>query len=111
MTNLRDGHRGGSIGRAERSVDPQLGTHHPFHLVLVGTTPSGHGRLDLVGRVEGHPAAGGRRLGHHHPGGLASLHGRAGVGLEEHPLDSHLVGPILVDQAPDLTLEVRQAAR
>ncbi|SVA79942.1 uncharacterized protein METZ01_LOCUS132796, partial [marine metagenome] len=85
------------VNRAQRVVDSEQGLDHAFHLSLVGSTPSGHRRLDLVGRVEGHRAAGGRPLGHNNARRVTSLHGCPSVDLEQDPFDGHLVGPVFGD--------------
>ena len=63
--------------------------HHLLHLDLVGITPAGHGRLDLVRGVLHDLATRRHRLDHGNAAGLADRHRGAHIDLEQHALNSH----------------------
>ena len=95
------GGRGGSASPSKRR-------HHLLDLVLGGAPVArprpASPRWPCTGRPRSRPRP--RPPG---PGPLAwpGGHGRAGVGLEEHPLDGHGIGAQLLDQGPEL----RESAR
>ena len=79
-----------------------------MHLRLVGTAPTGHAILHLVGGELDDITTEGRRFGQCEPTGLPHAHGGAHVGLEEHLLDRHCERPVLLQQQHQLALQLGQ---
>jgi hypothetical protein len=104
----RQRHGVGGVDRPERRGDAEQCLHHALDLVLVGGARPGDRLLDLVGRVLDHLAAGADGLDHGHACRLGHRDGRAGVDLEQDPLDRHHRRPVLGQQGPHVGLQARQ---
>ena len=78
---------------------------------LLAPPDARHGLLHLVGRVLDHLAARGDGLGHRDPRRLRHGDGAAHVDLEQHPLDGHDGGPVLLEQGPQVDLQLGQPMR
>ena len=76
-----------------------------------GAADAGDRLLHLVRRVLDHLAAGRHRLGHRDPGGLGHRDRGAGVHLEQHPLDGDHRRAVLLEQRPQVGLELGEALR
>ena len=93
----------GRLAQGEERLD------HLLHLHLVSTTPTGHGGLDLVGRVLRHLTTGAHGLDHGDATGLTHRHRRAYIHLEQHSFHSHDGDGVLGEQGTKFRLEFGEA--
>ena len=105
------GHGVGRVDGTQRRGDAEQRLDHALDLVLVGGARTGDRLLDLVGRVLDHVAAGADRLDHGHARGLGHGDRRAGVHLEQDPLDRHHRRPVLGQEGAQVGLQAGQPLR
>ncbi|SPB32014.1 hypothetical protein MAJHIDBO_02104 [Propionibacterium freudenreichii subsp. shermanii] len=104
----RQGQGIGCVGGRGRLGEVEHLGHHHAHLGFVGPTGTGHGALDLAGRVEGHVNAMARAEHHGDAGDLPDPRHGAEIVLGEDTFDGDRLRLVVVEPLPQALFNGQQ---
>lgn len=101
----------GGIGGPRWCGQAESHLHHLLNLCLTGSSPSGHGFLDLIGGVLNDRTFVAVSQSEDQATGLTNAHGRAHIGLKEDLLDGDGLGVELPEKVLEISVQPRQTTR